>query len=78
MTTLLWCTDGLRSYPTQAVRVFRERVCTSKHGRSRLIVPNGLLVAQVVKRYAKRHVTVVAQRIVRGCRGAVAGGLLAT
>jgi hypothetical protein len=78
VAALLLCTDGLRSYPRQAARVFREAVHTGGRGRPRLVLPDGLLVAQVVKRYAKRRVTAVAQRVVRGCGGAVAATLLAT
>ena len=78
VTTVLLCTDGLASYPRQAARVFRQAVRTGKRGRPTLVLPAGVLIAQVVKQYAKRHVTAVAQRVVRGCRGAVAATLLAT
>lgn len=78
VTRLLLCTDGLTSYPRQAVRVFREAVATGRRGRPRLVLPNGVCVAQMVKRYAKRRVTAVAQRVVHGCRGAVAARLLTT
>lgn len=78
MQALLLCIDGFTSYPTQALRVFRMAVPTGKRGRPPLVVPDGLLIAQVVKRYAKRHLTAVAQRVTHGCRGAVAAGLLAT
>ncbi len=78
VSTLLLCSDGLKSYPTQAVRVFRQAVRTGQRGRPRLVLPDGLLVAQVVKRYAKRHVTAVAQRVAHGGRGAVVATLLAT
>ena len=78
VTTLLLCTDGLVSYPRQAKRVFRQAVRTQQRGRPRLVLPDGLLVAQVVKQYAKRHVRAVAHRVVRGCGGAVAATLLAT
>ena len=73
VTTLLLCSDGLSSYPRQAARVFRQAVRTGGRGRPRLVLPAGVLMAQVVKQYAKRRVTAVAHRIVRGCRGAVAG-----
>jgi len=78
VSTLLLCTDGLKSYPTQAVRVFRQAVRIQRRGRPRLVLPDGVLVAQVVKQYAKRRVTAVAQRVVRGCRGAVVATLLTT
>ncbi len=78
VTTLLLCTDGLSSYPRQAARVFRHAMRTGRRGRPPLLLPDGVLVAQVVKQYAKRRMTAVAQRVVRGCRGAVAATLLAT
>lgn len=77
-TALLLCTDGLSSYPTQGLRVFRQAERTGKRGRPPLVLPAGVLIAQVVKQYAKRHVTAVAQRVAHGCRGAVAATLLAT
>ena len=48
-----------------------------------MALPDGLLVVHAaqgapVKRYAKRRVAAVAQRVVRGCGGAVAATLLAT
>jgi len=78
VSALLLCTDGLKSYPRQALRVFRQAVRTGQRGRPRLVVPDGVLVAQAVKRYAKRRVTAVAQRVAHGCRGAVIATLLAT
>ena len=78
ITALLLCTDGFTSYPTQATRVFRQAGQTGIRDRPRLVLPDGLLIAQVVKRYAKRHVTAVAQRVAHGCRGAVVATLLAT
>lgn len=78
VTTLLLCRDGLSSYPRQAARVFRQAVRTGKRGRPPLLLPDSVLVAQVVKQYAKQRVTAVAQRVVRGCRGAIAATLLRT
>lgn len=71
VSTLLLCTDGLKRYPTQAVRIQRR-------GRPRLVLPDGVLMAQVVKQYAKRRVTAVAHHPLRGCRGAVVATLLTT
>src|SRR5438874_2442327 len=53
---VLLCTDGLASYPRQALRLFREPMRTGRRGRPRLVLPEGVLVAQAVKRYAKRRV----------------------
>ena len=78
VTALLLCSDGLSSYPRQAARVFRHAVRTGTRGRPALVLPEGILVAQVVKQYAKQRVTAVAHRVARGCRGAVAATLLMT
>lgn len=75
---LLLCVDGLSSYVSQARRVFRERVPTGRAGRPRLVFPAGVLIAQVVRRYAKRRVVGVAQRVVRGATAAVQARLAAT
>jgi hypothetical protein len=43
---VLLCADGLRSYVTQARRVFREAVPTGEPGRPRLVLPPGVLIAR--------------------------------
>ncbi len=78
LTAFLLCTDGLRSYPRQALRYFRQSVPTGGRGRPRLVLPPGVLIAQAIKRYAKRRVQVVERRIVRGSATAVAAMLTAT
>jgi len=75
---LLLCVDGLRSYVSQARHVFREAVRTGQPGRPRLALPAGVLLAQVVKRYAQRRVVGVTRRVVRGTGGAVRARLRAT
>ena len=63
---LLLCTDGLRSYATQARRVFRDPQHTGRRGRPRLARPAGLMHAQAVKQYARGRVVGVARRIALG------------
>lgn len=75
---VLLCTDGLAHYRTEAPRVFREPRPTGRRGRPRLVVPDGLLVAQAVKRYAKRRIAAVERRVVRGAAEAVAAALAAS
>jgi transposase-like protein len=75
---VLLCVDGLASYVSQAQRVFREAVRTGKPGRPRLVLPAGVMIAQVVRQYAKRRVIGVAQRVVRGSVRAVQARLRAT
>ena len=75
---VLLCGDGLASYVAQARRVFREAVRTGARGRPRLVLPEGVLIAQVIKRYAKRRVVGVAQRVAQGAGDMVQARLAAT
>jgi transposase-like protein len=75
---ILVCVDGLASYVTACLRVFRYPVRTGRCGRPQLVVEQGLLVGQVVKRYVRRRVVSVERRVVRGSEKAVAGVLSAT
>ena len=75
---LLLCTDGLAAYPKQALKVLREPLRTGKRGRPRLILPEGLMVAQAIKRYARRRVIGVVRRIVVGTEEAVWARLVST
>ncbi len=75
---ILLCVDGLSSYVSQARRVFREPVRTGKAGRPRLVLPAGVMIAQAVKRYARRRVVDVTQRVAWGPVGAVRARLRAT
>jgi hypothetical protein len=76
--TLLLCTDGLASYPKQALKVFSEPLRTGKRGRPRLLLPEGLMIAQAIKHYARRQVSGVVRRIVVGTEEAVWARLSST
>src|SRR5215213_11616780 len=75
---VLLCTDGLASYPSQALRLFRTAERTGRRGRPRLALPDGLLIAQAIKRYTRRRVASVEDRVVRGTLGAVTAALART
>ena len=75
---MLICVGGLAAYVTACLRVFRHSVYTRGRGRPRLSVEPGLLIGQVVKRYAQRHVIGVSQRVVRGTAQAIGAVLDAT
>ena len=76
---LLLCTDGLAAYPRQALKVFSKPLRTGKRGRPRLLLPEGLMVAQAIKRYARRRVIGVLRRVVvRGTEEAVDARLVCT
>jgi IS1 family transposase len=66
--TLLFCTDGLCSYVRAIRETFREPLPTGKPGRPRWQAWKNILIAQVIKRYAKRRVVAVTRRIVQGTR----------
>ena len=69
---------GLASYVTAFLRVFRHPVHTGRRGRPRLVLEEGLLLGQVVKRYVQRRVVSVERRVVRGTEAAIAAVLAAT
>jgi transposase-like protein len=75
---LLVCVDGLASYVTAFRRVFRHPVHTGKPGRPRLEPEPGLLLGQVIKRYAKRRVASVEPRVVQGSEASIQAVLSAT
>jgi hypothetical protein len=75
---ILVCVDGLASYVTAFLRVFRDPVHTGRRGRPRLVVEPGLLIGQVVKQYAQRRVVSTSQRVVRGTAAAIGSVLEAT
>ena len=75
---LLLCTDGLASYPSQALQVFRAPERTGRRGRPRRLLATGLLIAQTIKRYTRRRVASVEHRVVRGTADAVAAVLART
>ena len=75
---ILVCVDGLASYVTAFRRVFRRPERTGRVGRPRPVPGGGLLLGQVVKRYAQRRVAAVEQRVVQGTAMAIAAVLAAT
>src|SRR5512132_4522919 len=75
---LLVCVDGLASYVTAFARVFRDPVRTGRAGRPRLVPTAGLLLGQVIKRRAGRHLVSITRRVVRGIAEAITAVLAAT
>jgi transposase-like protein len=63
---VLFCTDGCQAY-LQAIRsVFREPIHSGKVGCPRLRPWDGILMAQVVKRYAGKRAVAIERRLVQG------------
>ncbi len=75
---VLLCTDGLASYAKQALSLFRQALRTGRAGRPRLVLPEGVMVARVKKRYARRRVVEIVRSVVRGTEAAVQRRLMAT
>jgi transposase-like protein len=75
---ILLCTDGLACYAKQALLIFREARRTGRVGRPRLILPEGVMVARVKKRYERRRVVEVLREVVTGAEAAVQERLMAT
>src|SRR5215217_3845610 len=75
---LLVCVDGLASYVTAFLEVFRQPVYTGRRGRPRLVLPDGFQFAQDVKHAAKRHVVGVTRRVVHGTLVGIEAVLTAT
>jgi transposase-like protein/IS1 family transposase len=63
---LLFCTDGLCAYIRAIRETFRDAVRTGGRGRPSLRPWRNVCIAQVVKRYAQRHIVKVERRIVDG------------
>jgi transposase-like protein len=63
---LLVCTDGLVAYIRAIRETFRDPVHVGTGGRPRLRPWHHVLIAQVVKRYARRRVVETDRRIVDG------------
>jgi hypothetical protein len=75
---MLVCVDGLASYVTAFLCVFRHPVRTGRRGRPRLVLEQEWLLGQMVKRYSRRRVVSVEPRVVRGTAEAIAAVLGAT
>lgn len=69
---ILFCTDGLASYPTVIKDVFREKEPRQETGRCRLLEWPNILIAQVIKDYEGHRVVGVRRKIYQGTKEAVA------
>jgi hypothetical protein len=75
---LLVCVDGLATYVTAFLKVFRQPIRTGRRGRPRPVLPDGFQFAQVVKHAAKRHVVGVTRRVLHGTQAGIEALLTAT
>ena len=75
---ILLCVDGFSAYVGAARAVFRAPVYTGRRGRPRLVLPEGFLLAQVVKSHKRRRLAEIARRVAIGTPEAVAQVIAAT
>ena len=76
--SVLLVTDGLSSYLSQALHVFREPLHTGEVGRPRLVLDAGLMIAQVIKRYERRRVVEILRRVLVGAEAEVISRVIGT
>jgi len=77
-TALLLCVDGYAAYVGAVRTVFRVAVRTGRPGRPRLVLPETVLLAQVVKSHKGRRLVDVTRRVVFGTAEAVAEAIART
>ena len=77
-TALLICVDGFAAYVGAVRTVFRVALRTGLPGRPRLVLPETVLLAQVVKSHQGRRLVDVTRRVVFGTAEAVADAIAAT
>ncbi len=77
-TALLICVDGFTAYVGAVRTVFRVALHTGQPGRPRLVLPETVLLAQVVKSHQGRRLVDVTRRVVFGTAEAVADAIAAT
>jgi hypothetical protein len=64
---ILFCADGLGSYPTVIKDVFREKTPGDETGRCRLIEWPNILIARVIKGYEHNRVVGMTLEIYKFC-----------
>ena len=67
---LLFAVDGLRSYVSAILKVFRDPVPTGQRGRPRLVVWADLHIVQVVKHRVGQRLDSIERRVVHGAQHA--------
>ena len=75
---ILLVTDGLSSYKSQALKVFRKALHSGRVGRRRLVLPAGVMIARVKKRCQRRRVVEVIRDVVVGLEAEVISRVIGT
>jgi transposase-like protein len=68
---LLFCVDGCAAYLGAIRQAFREPIRTGRRGRPRLRPWDDIMIAQVIKQYAKKRVVGVRRHIVQGTKAQI-------
>jgi hypothetical protein len=75
---ILLVTDGLASYKSQALKVFRQPLRSGKVGRPRLVLAAEVMIARVKKRCQRRRVVGVIRDVVVGAEAEVICRMIGT
>jgi hypothetical protein len=75
---ILLVTDGLASYKSQALKIFRKALHTGKVGRPKLALAEGIMIARVLKRYQRRRVVEVLRQVIVGSQATVISRVIGT
>lgn len=75
---VLLVTDGLASYKSQALSVFREPIRSGKVGRPKLVLARGVMIARVKKCCRRKRVVEVIREAVVGARAEVISRVIGT
>lgn len=75
---ILLVTDGLSSYKSQALRIFRKPLHTGHVGRPRLMLAEGVMIGRVKKRCQRKRVVEVVREVVCGAQAEVIARVIAT
>jgi len=75
---ILVVTDGLASYKSQALKVFRRPLRSGRVGRPRLVLTEGVMLARVIKRYQRKRVVEVVREVVCGAKAEVISRVIGT
>lgn len=77
MEKILLVSDGLSSYKSQALKLFRKPLHNGEVGRPRLVLAAGVMIARVIKRRRSRRVVEVRRRVLVGREAEVTSRLIA-
>lgn len=76
--SILVCVDGLASYVSAFLRVFRYRIVTGRRGHPRLAIAEGLRIGQIIKRHSGHRLVEVVKKVVRGTAEAIKTAIVAS